>query len=123
MRILAVGGRNFTSMWMNQVLDNVHMKTPVTEVFHTGEPAGASYWVACWALGNGIKETGVRPQWSKHGKSAAKIRNVELMDMKPDLVVVFPGGYRTRALLNLAQEKKLDILVPLKTNKLGFYNA
>ena len=60
-----------------------------------GDSTGADRWTAIWAERRGVACRVFRADWSQ-GKSAGPRRNKRMVDTRPDIAVVFPGGAGTK---------------------------
>lgn len=54
-----------------------------------------------------------RPMWNKHGKKAGILRNLEMLDLSPDLVVAFWDGQSkgTEHVIVTALSRDLDLIL------------
>ena len=100
MKILITGSRywNTNEDWwkINNVL---HDATVATDILIAGGAPGVDTLAAQWArtaLPN-RRCLILRAQWDIHGKAAGPIRNREMLDLQPDIVIAFHD--------NLAQSK------------------
>ena len=48
--------------------------------------------------------------WVGYGRRAGPIRNQEMVDEKPDVVIAFPGGYGTQNCIQLAKKAGLNVV-------------
>lgn len=48
--------------------------------------------------------------WNKYGRSAGLRRNAVMANLKPDLLIAFPGGPGTKAMTWLAEKKGIPIV-------------
>ena len=104
MRVLVCGGRNYQDMdKVTEVLDEIHQKTPITVIIH-GCANGADSLAAFWATDNDIPQERFPADWQKHGKTAGFMRNQQMLDTNPDLVVAFPGGNGTRHMIGISEQ-------------------
>jgi hypothetical protein len=118
MRVLVTGGRTFRDRdWLWAGLDLLHSRRPITEIIEGGA-TGADVRAGEWAYRREIRCTVVPAQWElysaglKHGQKnpAGAIRNVEMAKMRPDLVLVCPGGTGTAHMVETAKAHKLGII-------------
>jgi predicted Rossmann-fold nucleotide-binding protein len=113
MRLLVCGGRDYQDLnRVMRVLDNIHEKCGITEIIH-GAAKGADSLAGQWARKNGIRETAVPANWYPNGKldrSAGPKRNREMLAMKPDGVVAFPGGSGTADMARIAEEAGIKVM-------------
>lgn len=84
-------------------------KRGITEIIH-GAAKGADSFAGHWARVFGIKETAVPADWDKHGKRAGPLRNEEMLKLKPDGVVAFPGGRGTDHMVRIAKEAGIKVM-------------
>lgn len=92
MKVLVCGSRDFSRpTWIAQRL----VKLPRgSEVIH-GDARGADRTAALFARSFGLKETAYPADWRGKGRRAGIIRNLEMLDQKPDLVIAFWDGRST----------------------------
>lgn len=104
MRVLVCGGRDYADYpAVKQVLDAIHVKTPITRLIH-GDARGADHLAERWARWHFVAFSPYPANWSLHGGSAGRKRNqVMLDDGKPDLVIAFPGGRGTADMVRRAK--------------------
>lgn len=110
-KILVCGSR----VWTSEEIIRRHLKTAVAHhhlhpivVIHGGA-AGADTIAEAVALEHGWKVVKVPADWGAYGKSAGPIRNREMLDLKPDLVLAFatPSLAASRGTLNCVTEARL----------------
>jgi hypothetical protein len=92
------------------VMMELHDRHGFTEVIDGGAP-GADSLAHDWATYMGIKSTRVFADWDRHGKAAGPIRNREMLKLKPQLVVAFPGGRGTEDMINIASKAGIQVFV------------
>lgn len=110
MKLCVTGGRDFNDAdYVFIVLDMVHGHTPVTELIH-GNATGADTLAGKWAAWRGIKETALPAEWHKHGYLAGMKRNRELLYLKPDYVLAFPGNKGTRDMILATLRERIPLL-------------
>lgn len=99
--ILVCGGRGFLDYTLlNTTMCNLKYEFEDIAVMH-GDARGADFLVKAWCFCNGIREYSRPANWELYGKSAGVIRNTEMLNENPDLVVAFEGGRGTR---NMVQQ-------------------
>lgn len=109
-RIIVCGGRDFTDrVMLDYVLSYVHTHRSIAELIHGGA-RGADQMANRWAFNNGIARVEVRADWRKHGRAAGPIRNRQMLDLKPDGVVAFPGGRGTADMVRAAEAAGVPVL-------------
>ena len=89
MKILICGDRNWTDE--NAILDflNYFQKTYPIELVIEGGANGADKLAGRVASSLGIPILEIRPDWEVYGKGAGHIRNQQMLDEKPNLVLAF----------------------------------
>jgi hypothetical protein len=71
----------------------------------TGGAEGVDSAAIDWAVVNWVNFEEVKADWKKYGKAAGPIRNQQMLDMSPKLVVAFPGGAGTADMIQRAKKK------------------
>lgn len=108
-RILVCGGRDYNDVVeMDRTIRQLMAKRQVSKVIHGGA-VGADSLAGYIADLYGIKCTVVNAQWDKYGKAAGAIRNKEMLDLKPDLVVAFPGGTGTNHMVSISEAAGVQV--------------
>ncbi len=109
MRVLITGGRNFDDTTLvTTTLDAVHVSSPITTLIH-GVARGADTLAGEWASRNDIKVVACPANWKRYGRGAGPIRNREMLELSPDLLVAFPGGRGTADMISAAEQKGIPI--------------
>jgi len=121
-KIVVTGGRDYPDRaHVFRVLDSIHMAHPITLVIHgacgwdrdkfngANKMQGADRWADEWANARGVAFHRVAARWSKLGGQAGPIRNGEMLDMKPDMVVSFPGGAGTGNCIRQAKGRGIRV--------------
>lgn len=110
MKVLVTGGRTFTDRnWLWAGLDLLHSMSPVTEIIEGGA-TGADVRAQEWAHRRELRCTTVPAQWEKHGRGAGHIRNSEMAQLEPDIVLACPGGDGTESMVKIAKAKGLKVI-------------
>ena len=108
-KLLISGGRDFEDVdFMVDALAAVmaYAYEPITEVI-TGEAIGADTIGKEWADVMGITHTGFpvsESDWNRHGMKAAYLRNEDMLEYEPDIVIAFPGGNGTQHMIDISRE-------------------
>ncbi len=110
--VLVRGGRDYADRErVFQVLDQLQSERPIKAIIH-GAASGADRLAGEWARGR-LKAEIARPaNWRLHGKAAGPIRNSEMLLLKPDMVVAFPGGRGTQDMINQAKRAGIEVWCP-----------
>lgn len=103
MKVLVTGGRTYADeINVNKTLTRLHTEHPISLLIEGGAK-GADRLARHWAVRNNVQYRTVEANWNHHGKIAGIIRNEQMIQMKPDLVVAFPGGKGTAHMMKLAE--------------------
>lgn len=95
MKVLVCGGRDFKSwLYVETVLDHIDKRRWIDTVI-VGGATGADALAEEWARDRGKTVIVFPANWKKHGHRAGPIRNQQMIDQKPDLVIAFRGGRGT----------------------------
>jgi predicted Rossmann-fold nucleotide-binding protein len=115
-KILVCGGRNYQDRSrVFQVLDakyrqygSLQHADPFDTIIHGCAP-GADRLAHEWATEKGLIVCGFPANWAIYGKAAGPIRNRAMLELRPALVVAFPGGQGTADMV--AKARASSILV------------
>jgi hypothetical protein len=91
MRILVCGSRGWESVWQVRMVYAELDKAKPTEII-SGGARGADRVAEVWAKTNSVPITVFTPDWNKYGRRAGVLRNNQMLDKKPDLVLAFWDG-------------------------------
>lgn len=109
-RVLVCGGRDYADKeTLKRVLDELYNATKFSQLIEGGA-SGADALSASWAAMKGIHVIEVKAQWIKHGKKAGPIRNSEMLSLRPDIVVAFPGGRGTADMVAKAKNAGTQVI-------------
>jgi predicted Rossmann-fold nucleotide-binding protein len=110
MIVLVCGGREYDDKErLYQVLDRIASKVEIEVVVH-GAARGADVLAGFWAADRGV-EVRIHPaDWIRYGKRAGYLRNMEMLEEHPDLIVAFPGGKGTANMVRLARKAGVPVI-------------
>lgn len=111
MKVIVCGGRSYLDKeCVYRTLSELHRQMPITILMH-GDAMGVDYWGKRWARmrKSHVKEAAFPADWERHGRAAGPLRNQEMLDAGPDLVVAFPGHRGTEDMVRRA--KKVGVRV------------
>lgn len=112
MRVLVCGGRHYDDMRsVYRELDSLRREHgPLTVI--QGGATGADKLAREWTYLQKDKVTliNVPADWNKHGRAAGPIRNAEMLDENPDLVLAFPGGTGTADMVRRAKARGVPVV-------------
>lgn len=126
-RVLVTGSRDWDKPEaITKALDLMHTAMVSTNVEREGEkelywftlvhgacPTGADKIADDWGKEKGVRIERHKADWQKHGKAAGPIRNQEMVDSAPLVVLGFPKGKSkgTRGCLDMAEKANLMVYV------------
>ena len=113
MKVIVCGGRSYNDKIMvYETLSAIHREQPISILMH-GDATGADYWAKRWTQmhTSTVKEAAFPPDWERHGRAAGPLRNQEMLDAGPDLVVAFPGGRGTADMIRRAKAVGIKVRV------------
>ena len=90
-KILVCGSRNFQNEFMASIFIDAYVKKsipPGSIVLH-GNARGADQIAAESAERHGSETVPYDADWKRHGNRAGILRNIEMLDAKPDSVLAF----------------------------------
>lgn len=108
MKLIVCGGRDFKD-WglLHDTLASIHEGGQITHLIHGGA-RGADALAGAFAKTYMIQEVICPANW-KHGKSGGVLRNKAMLELKPDLVVAFPGGRGTQDMVTRAINANVEV--------------
>lgn len=110
MCILVTGGRYFADeRLLRDTLDTLHTFNGVTELIH-GHCSGADTLADKWATElDTIHIVRCPADWKRYGRAAGPIRNREMLELRPDLVIAFPGGKGTADMVRQSRLAGIEV--------------
>jgi len=109
MRVLVTGGRTFEDIQLLETtLEDVHKSEAISVLIH-GAANGADILAGEWAARHDIKVVACPADWKRYGRGAGPVRNREMLELSPDLLVAFPGGTGTADMVSAAEKKGISI--------------
>ena len=113
MKILVCGSRTYNNCnpKLQKVLDSISVTEGDTII--SGGARGADHYAEEYAKVRKCHLKVFNADWDKYGKRAGYIRNAEMIDQKPDIVIAFWDGISkgTKNTISLAKNKKIPILI------------
>lgn len=107
MRILVCGGRTYSNYEaVQKILGSLYQ----VELIINGAAQGADALSTKWAKENKIPCLMFPALWSRFGKQAGILRNIEMLQSgQPDMVVAFPGGKGTAHMMAIARQAGVPV--------------
>ena len=113
MRVSVCGGRDYDDRaGLFETMDLLHGRLGITCVIQGGA-SGADQLAYEWAASRMIMVENVPADRKKHGRAAGPIRNRAMLDLKPAVVVAFPGGRGTADMMRQAREARVPVYRPI----------
>lgn len=114
MKVLACGSRRFADQFAASLAIDARIgQLPADcEVIHGGA-AGADEMAGRAAYARGLPVTVFIPDWDHHGKRAGVLRNLQMLDQAPDLVLAFWDGKSTGTAHTIVEAGKRKIPVEI----------
>lgn len=110
MKALVCGGRDYDDdTELFNTLDLIHKQTPIDTIIHGGA-RGADDLAGWWAVYQDIQCITVPADWNLYGRRAGPIRNAQMLELKPDVIVAFKGGNGTRNMIALAEKANVPVI-------------
>jgi len=110
MKVLVCGSRE----WIDYpaVRDRLARLPGDTEIIHGGA-SGADFWAKLSARHLGLPEQAFPADWRTHGKRAGILRNLQMLDECPDLVIAFQvnGSRGTQHTIDEARRRGIPVEV------------
>lgn len=111
--ILVCGGRDYNDgsalhgalSTLVQVLGG-HEKVVIIH----GDATGADRMAGRWAENKGIRCYAFPAEWDRYGHSAGPMRNKEMLQEDPYVVLAFPGGNGTAHMVRIAREAGVRVI-------------
>lgn len=111
MRVLVTGGRDFDDIEMIiSVLDALHAQHGFTVLIH-GDANGADRLCGQWAENRSVAVQACPADWKRYGRGAGPVRNRQMSDERPELLVAFPGGKGTADMVRVAAKAGITVIV------------
>lgn len=108
MKLIIAGGRDYQFTPEDYTrLDELHSRTPVTEVV-SGKAPGADTCGETWAHRHSLPIAEFPADWKTHGRSAGPKRNKQMAEYA-DAVALFPGGRGTDSMHRLATAQGIRV--------------
>jgi hypothetical protein len=116
--VLVTGDRNWSDRdRIYSVLDGIHTIKHITYIIH-GCARGADTLASAWATERGVAQFRYPADWNRYGKAAGVIRNAEMLEHHPDLVVAFHSDLEhskgTKDMVNRAVEAYINVILVSK---------
>lgn len=114
-KVLVCGGREYQKkLFVHEFLDELKTKqeaalNPITHIIHGGAQ-GVDDFAGLWGDRRGICVVTVYAQWTFYGNRAGPIRNKRMLQLRPSLVVAFPGGTGTKHMMQIAAEQQFPVI-------------
>jgi hypothetical protein len=118
-RILVTGSRDWEDELLiryalKQYIDDLPLHADEPTVMH-GDCRGADKIAAAQALDLGFWVEAYPADWEMHGKRAGILRNLQMLDLEPDVVLAFrrngPASRGTTHMIEAAKKRGVSVVV------------
>ena len=111
-RVLICGGREYDdARAMANAFDYLRERFPsYNPIIIHGGARGADTLAHIEARRRGWATAEMAANWQVHGKAAGPIRNGWMLNLRPDLVLAFPGGNGTADMVRQAQRRGVQVI-------------
>lgn len=110
MKVLVTGGKTFRHRdWLWGALDLLHDMTPITQIIEGGG-MGTAVRAHEWAHRREVDCLTVLAEWTRLGNAALPTQQTKMAQLKPDVVLVCPGGKETASMIDIAQAHGLKLI-------------
>lgn len=113
MNIIVTGGRDFHDRlfvfaMLHEVVDEIGRRH--IECIASGDASGVDNLVREWCRNHHMPYRRFAADWHLHGKAAGPMRNARMLaEVRPSLVVAFPGGKGTQNMVALAVNHGVEV--------------
>jgi hypothetical protein len=113
--VLVTGSRELESM---DIVDSALSAIRPSFLIH-GDATGADSLVQSWGWQHKTHVAAVPALWAHYGDPAGPIRNSEMLKLRPELLVAFPGGSGTKDMVSKAKARGVPVLYVPKLGAAG----
>lgn len=111
MRVLVTGGRDFEDrQLLVRVLNQLHEVHKFALLIHGGAK-GADQLAGEWGAEHNIPVMPLPANWKRHGRAAGPIRNRQMLEHRPDLLIAFPGGKGTADMVRASNRAGIRVVL------------
>jgi len=111
MKAIVCGGRDFSdSEYLESCLDKCRVWWGLTHIIHGGA-RGADDLAHRWAKSRGLVVYRMVAHWDLHGKAAGILRNREMLQQEPQIVIAFKGGAGTENMITISRQAGVPVLI------------
>ena len=114
LRLIVVGGEEYPHrLVVETILGRVHRTRGIKEVI-VADSTRVSYWAEQWAKHERAERTMVACNLAREGKNAVFCRNAEMLKLKPDGVIAFPGEDEMEMFMIQAKRAGVKVWRPIR---------
>jgi hypothetical protein len=113
MKVLVCGSRGWESVWQVRMVYSELDRIKPTEII-SGGARGADRVAEVWAKSNSVPITVFTPDWEKNGRRAGVLRNNQMLDTNPDLVLAFWDGLSKGTKHTIDEARRRNIRVKVR---------
>lgn len=110
MKILVCGGRDFDDYELLYTTLDLITYGQNDVIIIEGDARGADKMAGQWAKERGHRLEVFPAEWGKFGNRAGPIRNQQMLNEGPDLVIAFPGGRGTAHMVGISKKAGVKVI-------------
>lgn len=111
MRVLVAIGQDFQDLTLlSETLNSLHSQRGISILLRCDDD-DADRPLFDWAMSAGIPARCYPADWTKYGRAAVRIRNKQLIQDRPDLLIVFHGSKLPASLIRRARKAKIEVVM------------
>lgn len=111
MKVIICGGRDYSDYeTLSVCLDNCYKWWKFTLVI-TGGARGADQLAHLWAYKKQLPTKVMHADWDTYKKAAGPIRNQQMLNENPDIVIAFKGGTGTEHMITIARKSGVPVFI------------
>lgn len=108
---IVCGGRDFSDLeHLETSLNHCRKWWKLTRII-TGGAKGADTLAHNWAARSGLSTLIIYADWDTHGKGAGFIRNREMLNQQPEVVIAFKGGNGTENMIQITRQAGIPVFI------------
>jgi hypothetical protein len=124
MKIAFTGGRNYNNKERVYQLMNTLSAILKDYSVIVGDATGLDSLVVEYCKEHNIEHTVYYANWKKYKQAAGPIRNKEMAELNPFMLIAFPGGKGTANMVSECQKRNITVyFAPEKSNSMVDINA
>ena len=115
-KVLVCGGRDFKDLPLMEAALNEFLK-PGDILMHGAAPGADKLAAKLAGLTPDVEIWRFPAQWTLYGKSAGPLRNQEMLNANPNIVIAMPGGKGTEDMVGRAERRNIRVVRAIRDEK------